>query len=469
MRIAGALLALCLSLRAVGAEETFPYRATVADPAVLVRSGPGESYYPTSRLLQGEVVEVYRHDPNGWCAIRPPEGEFSLISADCVKLVAGDDLAEVIEHEAPVWVGSHLAKPDPHCWQIHLQPGERAVVLGVRSAPAGDGQEAQLWYKIAPPAGEFRWIPRAALKPVGEEAQVTDESASEQTRNSAPNEPPPQKSSPEAQDNAMPSTDDGADRPVLPAPATTTDMVALAKYEAPVPEDDAPAAVVPASLEAEPAPVKPVMPAFVEADREIVPRPLTTEGQQAVPASFESEVTSLSPEFAAEAAAIQLDVTLAVAKDLNLWRLGPLRDRVEKLKAAATTAAERQEAQALDQSLTGFENLYERYRRLATGEGVAATASPAPLPQRRRPNAPPSSRAGQDVAAGVLTPLAANGRTPPLALLDREGRITAYVTPAADANLTPYLGRHVQVQGQRAAQNDAGPVHLVSARAASVR
>ena len=55
-------------------DATFPYKATVASEDVYVRSGPGQNYYPTDKLKRGQEVEVYRHDPGGWCAIRPVEG-----------------------------------------------------------------------------------------------------------------------------------------------------------------------------------------------------------------------------------------------------------------------------------------------------------------------------------------------------------------------------------------------------------
>ena len=47
---------------------------------VYVRSGPGENYYPTDKLKAGQEVEVYRHDPGGWYAIRPPKGSFSWVA-----------------------------------------------------------------------------------------------------------------------------------------------------------------------------------------------------------------------------------------------------------------------------------------------------------------------------------------------------------------------------------------------------
>ena len=66
--------------------QTFPYKAFVAADDVYVRSGPGENYYPTDKLKTGDQVEVYRHDPGGWLAIRPVPGSFSWVSARYLRL-----------------------------------------------------------------------------------------------------------------------------------------------------------------------------------------------------------------------------------------------------------------------------------------------------------------------------------------------------------------------------------------------
>jgi uncharacterized protein YraI len=73
------LIALTLAAVATAARaEPMPYVAYVVDDGAEVRSGPGQEYYPTTRLPQGYAVEVYRHDGDGWCAVRPPEGSFCL-------------------------------------------------------------------------------------------------------------------------------------------------------------------------------------------------------------------------------------------------------------------------------------------------------------------------------------------------------------------------------------------------------
>ena len=82
MRLPVAAVALCFGLTVLPAlgEQTFPYKAYITADDVYVRSGPGQSYYPTDKLEAGQVVEVYRHDPGGWYAIRPPKGSFTWVS-----------------------------------------------------------------------------------------------------------------------------------------------------------------------------------------------------------------------------------------------------------------------------------------------------------------------------------------------------------------------------------------------------
>lgn len=72
------MLAMGGAVSALAAE--FPYVAYVNSADVYVRSGPGRNYYPTDKLRKGEQVEVYRHDPGGWYAIRPPRQSFAWVS-----------------------------------------------------------------------------------------------------------------------------------------------------------------------------------------------------------------------------------------------------------------------------------------------------------------------------------------------------------------------------------------------------
>ena len=159
---------LCLAVlsmfatRRVFAEQTFPYKAFIAAEEVYVRSGPGQDYYPTDRLSKGQEVEVYRHDPGGWCAIKPTEGSFSWISSRFAKIEEGN-LAVITENDVSARVGSKLSDVRNGV-QVHLHKGEVVEVLETKKIGSGTSP-SQTWYKIAPPAGEFRWVALKYLEP----------------------------------------------------------------------------------------------------------------------------------------------------------------------------------------------------------------------------------------------------------------------------------------------------------------
>lgn len=150
------LAASALAIPAL-AEPTFPYTAFANADNVQVRSGPGENYYPTDALPRGAAVEVYRHDPGGWYAVRPPEGSFSWVQAQDVQ--PWDDRVVVVESpRAVARVGSQLSDIRDVI-QLRLEQGEHLQVLGAKTF----GE--QTWYKIAPPSGEFRWVYGRFLDP----------------------------------------------------------------------------------------------------------------------------------------------------------------------------------------------------------------------------------------------------------------------------------------------------------------
>jgi len=134
-------------------EKTLPYKAYVTGDNVEIRSGPGEDFYPTDKLQKGEKVEVYRRAAEGWCAIRPPQGSFSWISGRALKL-QDDNLAEVTQDNVAARVGSSLSEVRDVV-QVRMRKGEAVEILDSKDDPVG---QSQVWYKIAPPSGEFRWV-----------------------------------------------------------------------------------------------------------------------------------------------------------------------------------------------------------------------------------------------------------------------------------------------------------------------
>lgn len=156
--------------------DSFPYAAYISSDEVQARSGPGKNYYATSKLERGAMVEVYRHDPGGWYAIRPPEGSFSWVSAKFLEMKE-DGIGVVKAERVAARVGTEMSEVRDVI-QVQLDQGEEVRVLEARRI--GTGAAAQTWYKIAPPAGEFRWV---FGKYVGREPPVTAAAVRDARRN----------------------------------------------------------------------------------------------------------------------------------------------------------------------------------------------------------------------------------------------------------------------------------------------
>jgi hypothetical protein len=151
------LALFCLAGTLARAEDqTFPYRAYATSDNVYVRSGPGDNYYPTDKLKAGDEVEVYRHDPGGWFAIRPVPGSFAWVSGRYLQL-GKDHLATVTEENVAARVGSRFSDIR-EVIQVRLHRGELVEVLDAQRPGPATSTAVNPWYKIAPPAGEFRWV-----------------------------------------------------------------------------------------------------------------------------------------------------------------------------------------------------------------------------------------------------------------------------------------------------------------------
>lgn len=150
-----AALVLTHIIPAQGQSRKFPYQAIITENETYIRSGPGSRYYPTARLSQGANVTVHRHDPGGWYMIAPPSGSFSWIRAEYVE--TSDNKAGIVnENQVVVRVGSLFGdKRDVE--QKRLSRGDRVSILGEKSFNTPEGLVHM--YKIAPPRGEYRWVP----------------------------------------------------------------------------------------------------------------------------------------------------------------------------------------------------------------------------------------------------------------------------------------------------------------------
>ena len=145
--------------------KSFPYDAKVVVDEVFVRSGAGDSYYPTQKLPRETVVTVHRHDPGGWFMIDPPKGSFSWIPERYVKRV-NDTEGEVAEESVIAFVGSEFGD-EASVFQRRLKTGEKITIIGQREIVTSSGPQSML--QIAPPTRERRWIPGSALVPTDAE------------------------------------------------------------------------------------------------------------------------------------------------------------------------------------------------------------------------------------------------------------------------------------------------------------
>ncbi len=138
------------------ATDDFPYSAYIAADKTEVVAGPGHRFYATDRLARGTKVEIYREEASGWLAIRPPEGSFSWAPADFVERLDDDKLGRVKEPTG-AWVGTSVEHVAEHQQQVTLKAGELVQIIDEKTVTANDGKE-RTWLKIAPPAGEYRWV-----------------------------------------------------------------------------------------------------------------------------------------------------------------------------------------------------------------------------------------------------------------------------------------------------------------------
>lgn len=125
--------------------------------SVYVRSGPGTSAYPCTKLSSPATVQVLGK-ASGWYKILPPPGCFSVIAKEFVQLDPTGKIGSVIGDNVWVRAAGELRGQDFWHFQLRLNKGDRVDVLG----------EIGSYYKIVPPKGAFYWISAQFVKTEGE-------------------------------------------------------------------------------------------------------------------------------------------------------------------------------------------------------------------------------------------------------------------------------------------------------------
>lgn len=508
----GALLPLLLN-QSCSAEGAFPYVAYVTQNESYVRSGPGGDFYPTGQLSAGYAVEVYRHEGDGWCAIRPVEGSFSLAPSHQVRIL-DSRTAEVIAPSVPARIGSTLS-PERKAVQVLM---ERREMVQLLEPP----QPNQPFVKIAPPAGEFRFIAASRLsRTPPTEGAATGSSKWQSTGGQAPidqaqyNEPVRvSDGSPFAHLDAVignsaptapPLTGDPAWRPnavgAAAPPAAADELASSADAITIVPGSPA------AGQQQSPAPAVAAAPGLpAEA-----PAPgMTSAGQPRI--RFEGLSAPTGP-FDSRVSEMQLRLSQIVIQPPTTWQLGALREEAAALLAQGDTPELRDQLRDLLDRIATFESVQTRYRTtnvaLAAGAprpgaalplpGVAGPAAQAaaqagmtgqsaevlariqsdlggapsitPTPGAAPPIANPGALAANDPnaaqydAVGTLKPVVSKrAQAPRYALVDDHGDVVTFVTASPDVNLQAYVGQRIGVLGNRGFMPEYRRAHVTASR-----
>jgi hypothetical protein len=398
------LIALLLATLATNAASSAkvldePYSVWVGPTGAKVYSGPGTDYYGTQQLPEGTECQVYEELRDGWLAVRPPEGSYSLVLRSALGEVE-DGLAEVIRDQTPSRIGSVVSDQFGSV-HIRLEAGEVVTVLDRQ------GSSNSQWVTIAPPAGEFRYVRATDVThaPARRVAQLEGADKSENWRGL------------EVEPAADASSDSGEtirvvthDEPTT-APATSTTLA--------------------------PAPVT----------APLGPSPL---GSTPLP---------LDAPFAKKLDHLEVQLSRRVAGPANLWVFDDLERDAALLVSQASTAPEQQAVTNLADRLRRFSAIGDRYR--SNGAAIAASANlasngatavnnrPGNLSTAASDITPDTSVGGFD-AVGVLRPVVSkNGNAPPYALVDDSGKIVTFITPSPTLNLQQMLGQRVGVNGTR--------------------
>ena len=405
MRSFGVMLWFALALPAAAAE--FPYTAYVTARDVFVRSGPGKNFYPTDRLQAGQPVEVHRHDPGGWYAIRPPKGSFTWVSARHVRPIE-DGLGRVTGDRVAARIGSRFSNVRD-VTQIRLQKNELVEILDEFDAGS------QTWYKIAPPSGEFRWI---------SDAQVYSQRLQSQI-----------------------DSDDGVDYALYDEPAG--DILP--------PTDREPAGRAQINWQQrskDPSPVSP----RVSKNRPSNDHRLTDllDGlEEALSLMIAEKPTTWQfDQLHTEVEALVDQVETAVERDRvrqmlhKIARFKDIRRRYQQVHNIPATTTHRIHHQAAP----------------AAQQRLAPTTPTTPT----TPSTPSADLSGYD-GVGILRSVISRKRNAPrFALVDDRGEVLSFVTPARGVTLDTLIGRNIGVTGTRGYIPEYRRPHVVVQRVALI-
>lgn len=468
---------------AARAGDEFPYTAEVTRDCEAF-AGPGHKYYATDRMAKGAEVEVYARDAaTGFLAIRPPAESFSWVPAEHVRVdPANEQVAEVVT-PTHSWIGTDVEHIREHKFQVRLPAGELLQVLGRRKIQTGEGQ-VQTWLKIAPPAGEFRWIAaKSVADPAEEDSQAEDDAADAKIDLAAvkTDEPSDEEVAEVAAASAEEAEESRPHRAVAPA-------IVLRDLRNDGAEDDAREAVEKVQYASSTAPKTskpkttgdgfvPRKPRTLEAGRPTTSPVATSTARARSYSSTRSaervarlernsaNLSQTSPvlnssglissrDVRRQLDAIDVDLSLMLAQPKETWNLEGLEERVRQLVEKGETAADRGEARLMQEKL---EQIAQTFNVSDAPEAAAAVSGYAAV---TREAADPRYD-----GEGWLKPVLSRKRhTAPYALVDSDGKPVCFVTPSPGFRIEGYVNKRVGIYGRRGVIQSLNAQHVLAER-----
>ncbi|HWB07984.1 MAG TPA: SH3 domain-containing protein [Pirellulales bacterium] len=431
-----ACVVLCVAR--VSAEQ-FPYTAHVKAQDVYIRSGPGESYYAVAKLERGQQVEVYRHDPGGWCAIRPPAECFSWVSAEFIEPRRGN-VGVVTGDRVVARVGSAFSDTRDVI-QVRLDRGEEVEILEAQEF--NPGPASQTWYKILPPAGEFRWISgqyldRELAEP--ERRQSLPDNNRLRDRKNKRRKPGEE----EAEDVARGHDEDEED--------SDGDDVRRVNHDEPTRRPNKGA---PARSRLDPDDHRGA--ANEDIDEE--------EVDDTLPTPIRPEQRRPKADLKEEAQDLDLALSAVVTDEPARWDFTVLRRQAEDALSRAETALERGRIRRVLRKIDNFAEIRQRYMTVMNTHGTGGRRVTGADADRLQLGARSPLATTRYDGVGRLTQISSvDPRLPQFALVDSSGQVAAYVSPAPGINLRRYLDQNVGINGTRGYLPERDATHLTAKR-----
>jgi uncharacterized protein YgiM (DUF1202 family) len=132
----------------------FQFAGVINTDAVMLRSGPGENYYITTRLAKGTPITVVgiKFD---WLKVIPPESSFSVVAKNLVTRDGASNIGHINADNVNIRAGSSVV-PLKVTVQCKLPKGSAVEII----------KEDDAYYQIKPPADAFLYVNQKFVDPL---------------------------------------------------------------------------------------------------------------------------------------------------------------------------------------------------------------------------------------------------------------------------------------------------------------